>query len=321
MIKNDRVYGVPLVQYKDTKTNIEALSGIGEGAIAYATDTDEFGSYDGTTWTWGQGGSFDLAAAIHAATEETSLTNDDEFGIWESVSGLLRKVKWSTIVSGLGAFFVSQSSSTAANDFLVGSGTGSWIKKTLAEAITILRTALDSVYAAISHTHAAGDVTSGTMATARLGSGTANSATYLRGDQTYNQPKQSLVFGGHGNGGTVPASTTYYICPTLSGLDTVGRAYPIPKSGTIKNLYFRLASSQPASGSLVIEIYGGAVGTTATGVKITIAAGSASGTYSDLSNTFSHTAGDLVNVRITNNATGASGVIGGVAFEVEAGVT
>lgn len=57
MIKNDRVYGVPLTQYKDTKSNIEALSGIPEGAIAYATDSNEFGSYDGTTWTWGQGGS------------------------------------------------------------------------------------------------------------------------------------------------------------------------------------------------------------------------------------------------------------------------
>lgn len=35
------------------------------------------------------------------------------------------------------------------------------------------------------HTHAASDVTSGTLDTARLGSGTANSGTYLRGDQTW----------------------------------------------------------------------------------------------------------------------------------------
>lgn len=119
MIKNDRVYGVPLVQYKDTKANIEALSGIGEGAIAYATDSNEFGSYDGTTWTWGQSGS-------------------------------------------------TAPATTAANDFQVGDGSGNWIKKTLAETITILRTALDSAYAALSHTHVAGDVTSGTLDTARL---------------------------------------------------------------------------------------------------------------------------------------------------------
>jgi hypothetical protein len=40
-------------------------------------------------------------------------------------------------------------------------------------------------YAAVSHAHSASAVTSGTFDTARLGSGTANSGTYLRGDQTW----------------------------------------------------------------------------------------------------------------------------------------
>lgn len=39
--------------------------------------------------------------------------------------------------------------------------------------------------AAATHTHAASDIASGTIATARLGSGTANSTTFLRGDQTW----------------------------------------------------------------------------------------------------------------------------------------
>jgi hypothetical protein len=53
--------------------------------------------------------------------------------------------------------------------------------------ITGLQAALDGK-AASSHAHAAGDITSGTVATARLGSGTANSTTFLRGDQTWATP-------------------------------------------------------------------------------------------------------------------------------------
>lgn len=42
--------------------------------------------------------------------------------------------------------------------------------------------------AAVSHTHNASDINAGTVATARLGGGTANSSTFLRGDQTYAAP-------------------------------------------------------------------------------------------------------------------------------------
>lgn len=54
-------------------------------------------------------------------------------------------------------------------------------------------TEASSAFAAASHTHAAADITSGTMATARLGSGTANASTFLRGDQSWAAPTASVA--------------------------------------------------------------------------------------------------------------------------------
>ena len=53
-------------------------------------------------------------------------------------------------------------------------------------------TAADIGAAATSHTHAASDITSGIIATARLATGTASASTYLRGDQTW----QAIAAGG-----------------------------------------------------------------------------------------------------------------------------
>jgi hypothetical protein len=51
----------------------------------------------------------------------------------------------------------------------------------------------DTRYAAASHTHAATDITSGTMATARLGSGAAGATTFLSGDQTWKTAVTSVA--------------------------------------------------------------------------------------------------------------------------------
>ena len=52
MIHNGKVYGKPLVQFIDTRANIEAMTGLQEGSIAYASDTNQLGSYNGSTWDW-----------------------------------------------------------------------------------------------------------------------------------------------------------------------------------------------------------------------------------------------------------------------------
>lgn len=158
------------------------------------------------------------------------------------------------------------------------------------------------------HKHSAVDLVTGTMATARLGSGTANSSTALFGDQTYKtvvSAMQMLLSGGAN--GTIAASTTNYLNPNSLGIIVVaGRNASISQACTISALRFEIGSAQPASGSLVITVLKSNV---ATALTVTIPAGSAAGVYTDLVNSVSFAAGDTCTIEIKNNATGASAQI------------
>jgi hypothetical protein len=68
---------------------------------------------------------------------------------------------------------------TATNSVLGGVKIGTGV--TITDGVISVSTA----YAAASHTHDASDINSGTIATARLGSGSATSTTFLAGDQTW----------------------------------------------------------------------------------------------------------------------------------------
>jgi len=52
MIKNGKVYGIPLIEYVETKANIEAIAAPIAGMWAYASDTEKVGYYDGSAWQW-----------------------------------------------------------------------------------------------------------------------------------------------------------------------------------------------------------------------------------------------------------------------------
>lgn len=64
MILDGQVQGRPLISYKDTKTAIEALTGVVAGMTAYATDTGLTGYYTGTSWVWGIGSSGSIILAL-----------------------------------------------------------------------------------------------------------------------------------------------------------------------------------------------------------------------------------------------------------------
>jgi hypothetical protein len=54
----DKQVGAPFTEYRDTKSNVESLTGLVGGEVAHATDTGENGYYDEVdgAWVWGGGG-------------------------------------------------------------------------------------------------------------------------------------------------------------------------------------------------------------------------------------------------------------------------
>ncbi len=75
--------------------------------------------------------------------------------------------------------------------------------------------------AASSHTHAASDIASGTVATARLGSGTADATTYLTGAQTYVRQLTTIPFHSDGSGPIVltnQANSTQFLANSDSNI-------------------------------------------------------------------------------------------------------
>lgn len=105
-----------------------------------------------------------------------------------------------------------------------------------------------------SHNHAASEITSGTIATARLGSGTANATTVLRGDQTWS---------------TVPVEWTVAMSDETTNLAGTGQKLAIraPFAATLVGVRSSLSTAS-SSGLVTVDINEN--GTTILSTKLSI---------------------------------------------------
>lgn len=132
MRKGDNQVGFPQGLFSASKATIEALSGVPEGAIAYATDTNELGTYDGATWTWGGGGS----------------------GVWGGITGTLAdQTDLQSALDGkqpVDADLTAIAGITPTNDDVIQRKAGAWVNRTISQLVTDLRAIIDLVFTNIS---------------------------------------------------------------------------------------------------------------------------------------------------------------------------
>lgn len=94
--------------------------------------------------------------------------------------------------------------------------------------------------AAASHTHAAIDITSGTIESARLGSGTASSSTFLRGDQTWAAAPVTSVDGATGEV-TITKAVVYEFTRSSKPSEATGSngnyTFPLPSGAKFIDIF------------------------------------------------------------------------------------
>lgn len=113
------------------------------------------------------------------------------------------------------------------------------------------------------------------------------------------------------NAGTLGAARFFGFSDNNNTTNELTRRTFLPNACTLKNFFVRTLGNQPASGSHVLTIVKNGV---ATSITLTIAAGSAAGIFSDLTNSVSFAAGDEISIRAVNNASASSSTL--VSFAI-----
>ena len=116
-------------------------------------------------------------------------------------------------------------------------------------------------------------------------------------------------------GATVALSSTVFgtlTGGTFSGTENA-RITIMPQACTISRMYFATATTQPASGSLVLTLR---KNNADTALVITIAAGSVANFFNDTTNSVSFTAGQYASIKFQNNATLISAQANAIALMV-----
>jgi hypothetical protein len=135
---------------------------------------------------------------------------------------------------------------------------------------------------------------------------TARTDSEMRTDLGITTSSTSILYQSQ-NATNTPASSTYFGCLFGGALSIVSadtlRRTPIATAGTLTKLYVQTSTAQPASGSLVCTVRKNSVDQALT---LTIAAGSAAGVFTDLVNSVTVAAGDLLGMKFQNNATAVS---------------
>lgn len=224
----------------------------------------------------------DVASLVHGASEKTTPVDADEVPLVDSAASYgMKRLTWADLKATAKAYFdtlyaaishthteyVAHSLATAANDFLVASGSGAFIKKTLAEVKTILGLGAMAYKGNVTESDLSlSDVTTADVSTSRHGlcpKAPNDTAKFLRGDGTWATVPASLSKYSTtvGDGSSTTLTVTHnlntrdvivQVYRTASPYDEVDVGVERYDANTVK-LYF---ASAPASGAYTVVVIG-----------------------------------------------------------------